>query len=693
MATRNIRLAPVEVNAFIASPSRVRSDLAVSKPFPRSRANDFIRSSAMPNVGWPSQRQIKPEFVELLPPQIGFLASYGIVPALLLKAASIARELHVFPEEVLLKNNIIGDVLFYSCLADHLGLRFIDWPVFLQQDIAYPQAIHAGIAPLRGDEGAAFIAAPQGQALSFLLKQGSRGRRLAITTPHHLSELVRASSALPILQGASFALGGFDKDLTAFTPPKRIHTLGLNALLLALLAGALSEPKGFLSLMSLILGLIFFAGILYRLLVSAASFLKPAPIAKTFRKTAQPNQPGAFRRQEIALANRDLPLYSIVIALHKEASVVKKLIAALERIDYPKAKLEIKLVIEKGDSETHAALKAENLGSCYEIIVAPPGWPKTKPRALNIALPLLRGKLMTIFDAEDEPEPNQLRQAALRFAQGPPELGCLQARLAIDNVEDSWLTKLFAIEYSVLFDVLDKGISELGMPLALGGTSNHFRTSVLQKLRGWDAWNMTEDADLGIRLSRFGYKVETISSTTLEEAPAKLGPWLKQRRRWFKGWMQTAAVLSRDPARVYRELGLRRSTALCLSLVTLVVSPLVSPICAALVTLHLITTGIPAPQSTPELVETILWTSVTLFGSASTIWLTLLGMRRRGLLSLWTSLPLLPAYYLLMFFSAWAAFYDFIFNPFHWHKTAHGLAKTSKHRSGPPADRLQPTPA
>ena len=206
--------------------------------------------------------------------------------------------------------------------------------------------------------------------------------------------------------------------------------------------------------------------------------------------------------------------------------------------DYPRGKLDIKLVIEHDDRATRLAIVALDLPAIYEIVVAPIGWPRTKPRALNIALPLVRGELLVIFDAEDAPAPGQLREAAERFLRAPRELACLQARLAIDNIEDSWLTRLFAIEYAVLFDVLNPGLAGLGLPLPLGGSSNHFRTEVLREVCGWDAWNVTEDADLGLRLARFGYGVGILPSSTQEEAPAFIDAWLRQRRRWSKGWMR-----------------------------------------------------------------------------------------------------------------------------------------------------------
>jgi glycosyltransferase XagB len=334
-------------------------------------------------------------------------------------------------------------------------------------------------------------------------------------------------------------------------------------------------------------------------------------------------------------------------------------------------------VIEHDDRATRLAIEALDLPATYEIVVAPGGWPRTKPRALNIALPLVRGELLVIFDAEDAPAPGQLREAAERFLRAPRELACLQARLAIDNIEDSWLTRLFAIEYAALFDVLNPGLAGLGLPLPLGGSSNHFRTEVLREVCGWDAWNVTEDADLGLRLARFGYGVGILPSSTQEEAPAFIDAWLRQRRRWSKGWMQTLITLTRDPRRLVAEIGVAHSLALALTMTGLVIAPPLWPFFTALL-VHDLGAGLPSPASAFELIEVVLWMSAGLFGTASILWLALLGMKRRKLLGLWPFLPLLPLYYLLTSAAAWMAIYDLILRPYHWHKTEHGLAKTSR---------------
>ena len=600
-----------------------------------------------------------------LPPELSFLSAHGVAPALLLAAARKARAQNVPPEAVLLAEGTVEETFYYRALARHLGVLFIEGPVALARDrVAYPQAIHAGLAPLESASGPVLLSAPRGAALAELLQRGPRSERgrskLAITTPSNFSNLVRAASRTSILQWASFGLSDFDPDLSAQPrPAKASRGLALTVVALGLICCA--TPDFAMALGSAFLSVLFLATVVLRLLASAASM-------------------GQRQPRRAVLSDPQLPAYSIVVALHREARVVPQLVAALDRIDYPRAKLDIKLVLETDDHETLAALEALRLPPVYEIIVAPAGWPRTKPRALNIALPLLRGEFMTIFDAEDEPDPQQLRLAAERFRSAPRKLACLQAGLVIDNMEDSWLTRLFAIEYAALFDVLIPGLADLGLPLPLGGTSNHFRTKILREVYGWDAWNVTEDADLGIRLARFGYQVGYLASHTNEEAPARLSAWLAQRRRWFKGWMQTALTLSRNPRRLAAELGLVRAGALVLMLTGLVLAPPLWPLCAGMMVYDMATAGLPDPSSLLARMDAALWVAVALFGVASIFWCALLAMRRRRLLNLCLWLPLLLPYQLIMSGAALAALYDLILRPFYWHKTTHGLARTSMRR-------------
>ena len=219
--------------------------------------------------------------------------------------------------------------------------------------------------------------------------------------------------------------------------------------------------------------------------------------------------------------------------------MVPGLLRALDRLDYPRSKREVLLLVEADDAATRAAL-AGRLPPGFRVVEVPPGRPRTKPRALNVGLLLTRATLITVYDAEDRPDTDQLRRAAARFALAPASLACLQARLAIDR-GGGLLARLFAIEYAVLFEFLNLGLARMRLPMALGGTSNHFRADALRTVGCWDAWNVTEDADLGLRLARFGYACEMLDSVTWEEAPARLPGWFKQRRRWTKGWLQTCS--------------------------------------------------------------------------------------------------------------------------------------------------------
>jgi glycosyltransferase XagB len=583
-----------------------------------------------------------------------------------MRSALQAQRQGVCPEAALLASGLVRESFYYHCLAHRLGAKFIGGRTQLAENVRYPYAIHAGLLPLSGG-GLRWLAAPRGRLLCELLARADAGgfrEPLAITTPSHLSRLARSCAALSIQRDASLGLASLDPGLSAKTPPSALQQgCAIGAAAGGAFAFAASAGP-MLALAYLSMTCLFLASIWLRLFAGAAS---SACCKAPFRTNTE---------------DRWLPAYSIVVALHREARVVRQLIGALGALDYPRAKLDIKLVVEHDDPATCRAIEALKLPANYEIVVSPKGWPRTKPRALNIALPLLRGELVVVFDAEDVPEPSQLRLAAEGFLRAPRRLACLQARLAVDNIGDSWLTRLFAIEYAVLFDVLNPGYAALGLPVPLGGSSNHFRTIILRDICGWDAWNVTEDADLGLRLARFGYSVGMLPSTTLEEAPAKMYAWLKQRRRWSKGWMQTFITLTRDPRRLVAELGAWNSLAVALMLVNLVIAPPLWPFFAA-AAIHDLYKGIRAPATALELSIAVLWISAVVFGAGSILWLALLGMERRRLLGLWRFLPLIPAYYLLASAAAWMALYDLISRPYHWFKTEHGLAKTS--RQGAPA--------
>ncbi len=594
-----------------------------------------------------------------LPLEIGFLAHYGHAPDILRDAATLAELAGVTADHFLLRNGILGENEFYRALAAELGLPFVSAPR-LAPGVQYPAAILSGLAPLASPEGG-FVMAPQGPTLVQVLKNGrASGRPLCITTPARLAKAVFESQERRIASHAAHELPDHEPDLSIHGGPSLEQIAGLSGLSLFISAGGYIAPDVTLAFVAALLSPLFSGMVVLRL---AASILDNPP------------EPASVPpRAEDAM----LPVYTVIVALYREKRVASRLVEALGRLDYPATKLDIKLVLEADDPETLDALRSVALPGCVELIVAPPGQPRTKPRALNVALPLARGEFTVIYDAEDVPDPGQLCLAASAFLHLPPEIACLQARLTIDNTDDSWLTRLFTIEYAALFDVMNPGLADVGCPVPLGGTSNHFRTAILKDIHGWDAWNVTEDADLGIRLARLGYRVRDLPSSTLEEAPSTLGAWMKQRTRWMKGFLQTGISHSRKPWATLSGLGFWRFYAALVLTGGTVLSALLYPLFTGLFLVSWSSSG-------SWLLETrweAAWRagSLTLFllGGAAIFVPAFVGLHRRRLWRLLPWVPMLPFYYVLVSLAAWRGLWELVMAPFRWNKTSHGLARTSR---------------
>jgi cellulose synthase/poly-beta-1,6-N-acetylglucosamine synthase-like glycosyltransferase len=373
----------------------------------------------------------------------------------------------------------------------------------------------------------------------------------------------------------------------------------------------------------------------------------------------------------------DLPIYTIIVALYREAEAVDDLISALRQFDYPREKLDIKIAIEADDVDTRMALARHRLGAPFEIVIVPAYGPRTKPKALNAALAFARGTFTVVYDAEDRPEPNQLRRALDAFRAEGDAVACVQAALTIDNTDDNWLSALFTAEYAAQFDLFLPGLSRLRLPLPLGGSSNHFRTTVLRELGAWDPYNVTEDADLGMRLARFGYRSAVIQSTTFEEAPARAGSWLKQRTRWLKGWMQTWAVHMRTPLRLWRELGPAGFLAFQLVIAGNVVAALLHTFFLGGFIYAAVGRQF-SPGAEASVGPLVFYWFAFLAGYVVSIALGLFGLARRGLLRSAWALTLVVLHWLLLSVAAWRALFHLACDPYGWEKTAHGLGKSSR---------------
>jgi cellulose synthase/poly-beta-1,6-N-acetylglucosamine synthase-like glycosyltransferase len=269
--------------------------------------------------------------------------------------------------------------------------------------------------------------------------------------------------------------------------------------------------------------------------------------------------------REIA-ALRDLPIYTILLPLYREAGVLPQLIKACSEIDYPSSKLDIKLLLEEDDTETLDVVKDTEIPPNFDVLIVPAEGARTKPKACNYGLQFARGEFCVIFDAEDIPAPDQLKKAIAVFRRSGDGIGCVQAKLNYYNPRQNIITRWFSLEYTSWFDFFLPGLVDLGLPVPLGGSSNHFKTQLLRELGAWDANNVTEDADLGMRLHRAGYQTALMDSTTLEEANSDFVNWMRQRSRWGKGYFISWLVLMRHPVRLWRDVGWRGTISMQLTL-------------------------------------------------------------------------------------------------------------------------------
>jgi glycosyltransferase XagB len=379
------------------------------------------------------------------------------------------------------------------------------------------------------------------------------------------------------------------------------------------------------------------------------------------------------------LKDEQLPVYTVLVPLFRETRVLNQLLRALSDLDYPREKLDVKLILEESDTTLQRAVAKIALPPGFEIIIVPAGKPQTKPRALAYALKFARGELLTIYDAEDIPEPQQLRKAALKFAVGGPELACLQAELGFYNPNENWLTRQFTIEYAMLFGQMLPSLAELNLPLPLGGTSNHFRVSALHAVGGWDPYNVTEDADLGFRLARFGFEIQTLDSLTREEANTRLTNWLSQRTRWLKGFLQTWLVHTRHPARLVNELGLAGAWVFLCSTFAVFLSALLYPVFMVL-TLRLFTFAPESEKSSLYGLMASLSIAVSILGYGLAAHGARLALRRREIFGWTLTICSLPIYWMLIGIAAWRALWEFAVQPFHWNKTRHGLSNFEQTR-------------
>jgi cellulose synthase/poly-beta-1,6-N-acetylglucosamine synthase-like glycosyltransferase len=554
----------------------------------------------------------------------------------------------------------------YADRARRLGLKFVPFMRLGSGARADVEAIRRGAFAVSVEGERLAYLAPDEDAmrgvLHWLGRYPSARRRLRVSTPSAIRAALLAAGEERLAKRTVSHLAKWRPDLSA----ERVATGGqiAAAVVLLILAAAafMLRPQAAFIVLNLIGGALFFG-------VSVLRFVAAGFTRAPHRAASAPE----FMR------DGNLPIYTVLVPLVDEAAIIDELIDGLEEIDWPRDRLDVKLILEAGDQATIGAVRKRAGRAPYQIIIVPPIGPRTKPKALSFALAFARGEFVTVYDAEDRPHPWQIREAHAAFSREGRDLACLQSALVIDNGSANWLARLFTVEYAALFDGLLPALAKLGFPLPLGGTSNHFRRAALEAVGGWDPYNVTEDADMGIRLARFGYRAATIGLPTLEGAPATLGPWLRQRTRWFKGWMQTWLVHTRRPVRLTRELGPRGLLGFNLVATGLIVSSLVYPIYLATI---LAFASNPFGLWGDGDIFAAMVLGVDLFNLvAGYVAMALLGccsLDVRGRASEARGMALLPVYWLLMSVAAYRAVFELFVRPHHWEKTPHPRRRSSR---------------
>ncbi len=633
--------------------NRSQEPSAQTGPYPpgADRRHERVASRVL----GPSREVLRP-----LPPELQIVSDAGVSLEQIL-ATVLRAPAGVSPLQALFAEDVIAEEPYYRALAERLGCRYYLGSPPFAEDFDTAKGLRCGVAPLAEGYGAPrAVIAPNPAVTARLLEETLSGRlrpkSFVVTSPKRFAALVRAQCPKSVLDNA---LARFPEILSARSGATgaQVRFVGVVAALAAVFSEISVQSLSMIT--STALWIVFMASIVLRSLASVAN---------------------ADEKQPRILSDDELPTYTIIAPVYREADIVQQLVDAFDALDYPRSKLDIKLVVERRDRETLSRLVGLDLPARYEVIIAPPGEPSTKPRALNLALAEARGELLVVYDAEDIPAPGQLRLAASRFA-ADSAVDCLQARLTVRNSDDNWLSRLFSLEYATLFDLINPGLCALGLPIALGGTSNHFRVSALVAVGAWDEWNVAEDADLGIRLARYGYKVGSLDSDTTEEAPHEFKNWFAQRVRWQKGWMQTCIVHSRKPILFVLDLGVPRACVVTMLIFGAVVSALLWPVFAVSTIWRAF-----GPQAGPlsqwrEAVDVFVY----LLACAG-VWAVLIpaivAARQRRLRVGAATFALLPLYYVLISLAAWAAILDLILRPHFWAKTEHGRAGRKPRRPG-----------
>ncbi|MEI8073555.1 MAG: glycosyltransferase family 2 protein [Bacteroidota bacterium] len=522
-------------------------------------------------------------------------------------------------------------------------------------------------APLRKmSDGSLLVAAadPQDEKLKTLLSlRFKMPIRFVAASDLDITWLIHIKRGEYFVKEAVFSLMRKDPEqsgLVTFTDPQLVAIFGGIAILIVFL---IIDFLAAAMWINIIFSVAFFFTILFKLYLSLNG--------------SKAEMKEMVNKAEIkALDENTLPIYTILLPVYREEKVIRKLIWNLRSLDYPKGRLDIKLLVEEDDDTTLNEVRNLDFPANFETIVVPFHMPKTKPKACNYGLYFCRGEYLAIYDAEDIPDSDQLKKCVVLFRKLPSDFVVLQGALNYFNKNENMLTRMFTLEYTYWFDYLLPGLMSLDIPIPLGGTSNHFKFEKLMELGGWDPFNVTEDADLGVRVFEKGYKVGIVNSTTLEEANNEPFNWIRQRSRWIKGYMQTSLVHMRNPIRLIRRLGWRGFLGFNFFIAGTSITFLLYPLLLGFLLIYSIVKLTFVANLFPDWVLYIS-TFNLVAGNTLMIYVNMLSVFKRKYYELILFGALNPLYWIMHSIAAYKGLWQLIFKPFFWEKTTHGLTRVS----------------
>ncbi|WP_236020991.1 glycosyltransferase [Sedimentimonas flavescens] len=582
----------------------------------------------------------------------------AVQPLALLRALEICKRQNLPLGEALLAHGLVTEAQLIAAQAELFGLSIVDLAAQppdprLIDTIGAARCLKERIVPWRRIAGVTLVATAHPEGFGRIdegLTDTLGPCQMVLAAPSTLETAIFACRRTALIRRAE----------TCVAPHESCRTLAGDHVSRAALGAVVALAIGLWLMPSIVYAALFGWAILT--LIATVGLKLVAWLAE-MRAPERPTPP--------PVPTNSLPTISVMVPLFHETDIAPRLIARLERLDYPRERLDIVLVVEEADRMTQAALTRTELPRWMRIVIVPEGPIKTKPRALNYALPLCRGSIIGVYDAEDMPDPAQLRMVAAHFAGADPTLACLQGMLDYYNPRTNWLSRCFTIEYAAWFRAMLPGLGRLGLVIPLGGTTLFFRREILEELGGWDAHNVTEDADLGLRLARHGYRTEVIPTVTHEEANCRALPWIRQRSRWLKGYAMTWAVHMRNPVRLWRELGAKRFIGIQILMLGGLSQYLLAPL---LWSFWLMPFGIWHPIEalmSPAMIRALFvtFTVTEIIHIVVGIW----ALRGHGHRFLIPWVPMLHLYFPLGALAGWKAIYEVVVKPFYWDKTAHGL--------------------